>query len=129
MPTTTEDPKPNRALLDGDFLALMDDGLFCHSHTAAYKMAMKLLCDLSVMERELRAGVLDCNRPLRWGSLVGACEVLDKAVRDAGRVCHLALCAPVANRFLVADADELADAIRRRVQADLALLEDGARHE
>ena len=130
MPTTTpEDPKPNHGLLDWNFLTLMDDGFTCGPDIATYELAYRLLCELGGLEQAMAAALDERSCPLRWSAVAEMCEGLEQAVKTAGRVCHLALRLAGANHFEVADADEKADEVRRRVQADLARMALRARHE
>lgn len=127
--TATEDPKPDHGLLDWNFLTLMDDGFACGPHIATYTLAERLLCELGGLEQAMGAALDGRGSDLRWSALAEMCEALEQAVKTAGRVCHLALRIAGANHLDVADADEKADEVRRRVQADLARMTLRARHE
>ena len=127
--TATEGPKPDHGLLDWNFLTLMDDGFTCGPDVATYSLAERLLCELGGLERAMGEALDEHSCPPRWSALAEMCESLEQAVKTAGRVCHLALRLAGADRFDVADADEKADEVRRRVQADLARMALRARHE
>ena len=127
--TATEGPKPDHGLLDWNFLALMDDGFTCGPDVATYSLAERLLCELGGLEQAMGAALDERSCPPRWSAVAEMCKGLEQAVKTAGRVCHLALRLAGANHFEVADADEKADEVRRRVQADLARMALRARHE